>query len=90
MLTTSLALLAVLGPALSRASPVAIPEDQSALEKRQASIVAAAQNYFPDCNDDPSLSGPGNQAKGPSQYIDGSGVFVKTSCSTGIRNSHCW
>lgn len=88
MLTTSLGWLAVLAPALSGASPVAIPEDLPALEKRIGNVGSFA-NYFPDCTDDPSY------ATGASQYNDGDGVYVTSSCDNGLTTPavvrfHCW
>ena len=88
MLTTTLRWLVVLAPTLSRASPVAIPVDQPALEKRVGNVGSFA-NYFPDCTDDPSY------ATGTSQYTDGSGVYVTSSCDNGlttpaVNRFHCW
>ena len=88
MLTTSLGWLVVLAPALSRASPVAIPEDKPALEKRIGNVGSFA-NYFPDCSTDPSY------ATGTSQYTDGDGVYVTSSCDNGLTTPavvhfHCW
>ena len=88
MLTTSLGWLAVLAPALSGASPVAIPEDLPALEKRIGNVGSFA-NYFPDCTNDPSY------ATGASQYKDGDGVYVTSSCNNGLTTPavvrfHCW
>ena len=45
----------------------------------------ALSNYFPDCQNDPSY------AKSDSQYTDGSGSFVITSCDNGESSGkHCW
>ncbi len=88
MLTTSLGWLVVLAPALSGASPVAIPEDKPALEKRIGNVGSFA-NYFPGCSTDPS------DATGTSQYTDGDGVYVTSSCDNGLTTPavvrfHCW
>lgn len=88
MFATSLAALAVLAPALSRASPIATPGDLATLEKRIGNIGSFA-NYFPDCSEDPS------NAVGTSQYQDGSGVYVSSSCDNGlttlaVSRFHCW
>ena len=87
MLTISLGWLAVLAPALSGASPVAIPEDKPALEKR--GNLGSYGNYFPDCTEDPSY------ATGTSAYQDGEGVYVTSSCDNGLTTLavvrfHCW
>ena len=88
MFTMSLAWLAVLAPALSRASPIATPGDSARLEKRIGNV-GSFSNYFPDCATDPSY------ATGTSQYQDGSGVYVGTSCDNGltalaVNRFHCW
>ena len=88
MLTTSLAWLVVLAPALSRASPIATPGDLASLEKRIGNVGSFA-TYFPDCSEDPSY------AVGTSQYQDGSGVYVGSSCDNGlstpaVNRFHCW
>ncbi|KAM0802055.1 hypothetical protein BDR22DRAFT_971525 [Usnea florida] len=88
MLTTTLRWLLILAPALARASPVAFPAHQPALEKRVGNVGSFA-NYFPDCTDDPSY------ATGTSQYTDGSGVYVTSSCDNGlttpaVNRFHCW
>ncbi|CAF9930737.1 hypothetical protein IMSHALPRED_008265 [Imshaugia aleurites] len=88
MFTTSLAWLAVLAPTLSRASPIATPGDLATLEKRIGNVGSFA-SYFPDCSEDPSY------AVGASQYEDGSGVYVTSSCDNGLTTPavvrfHCW
>ena len=88
MFTTSLACLAVLAPLLSRASPIAIPEDLALLERDVGNLGSFA-NHFPDCSEDPS------NAAGPSQYKDGDGVSVSSSCDNGlttpaVNRFHCW
>ena len=87
MLAISLGWLAVLAPALSEASPVAIPEDKPALEKR--GNLGSYGNYFPDCTNDPSY------APGTSAFQDGEGVYVASSCDNGLTTPavvrfHCW
>lgn len=88
MITTPLGWLAVLAPALSRASPVAVSKDKPALEKRDGNVGSFA-SYFPDCSTDPSY------ASGTSQYKDGEGVYVTSSCDNGLTTLavvrfHCW
>lgn len=88
MFTTSLAYLAVLAPILSRASPIATPEDLAVLERGIGNVGRFA-NYFPDCSQDPS------NAVGTSQYKDGDGVYVASSCDNGlttlaVNRFHCW
>lgn len=89
MPSVSLIWLAALAPALSWASPIATPGDSASLEKRGVGNVGSFGNYFPECTDDPSY------ATGTSQYQDGDGVYVKSSCGNGlttpaVRRFNCW
>lgn len=85
---TTLVWLAALAPELSRASPIATLGDSAGLEKRIGNVGSFA-NYFPDCSNDPS------NAAGTSQYKDGDGVYVASSCDNGlttlaVSRFHCW
>ena len=88
MFTASLVWLAVLAPALSGASPIVAPGGLASLEKCIGNVGSFA-SYFPDCSQDPSY------AAGTSQYQDGSGVYVTSSCDNGLTTLavvrfHCW
>ena len=87
MLVTSLSLLVVLAPALPQASPFPPNIRIPGMEKR--GNIGRFANHFPDCSQDPSY------ATGPSQYQDGDGVYVKSSCDNGlttlaVNRFHCW
>ncbi len=88
MFTSSqLGWLAALVPALIRASPV--DSDIVDMNKRQDGNLGQYAAYFPDCSIDPSYS------TGKSQYTDGSGSYVTSSCDNGkttpaVVRFHCW
>ena len=91
MLTSHLAWLATLAPALIAASPIAAPVDAEVVDmvKRQTGNVGQYSQYFPDCSIDPSYS------TGTSQYKDGDGKYVTSSCDNGlttpaVNRFHCW
>ena len=90
MLTSSLGFLAVLAPVFSRASPIATPINPETdaellnLLKRDGNM-GSYGDYFPDCSPDPSYS------TGKSQYKDGEGHYVTSSCDNKMYNKwHCW
>jgi hypothetical protein len=92
MLTKHIGWLAALAPIVSQASPTpkAAPVDSEILDllKRDGNV-AQYTKYFPDCTADPSY------ATGTSQYADGTGKYVTSSCDNGlttlaVSRFHCW
>lgn len=85
-----LSYLAILAPSLVYASPLSFQEKSSPLITRNnGGNVGQYANYFPDCKIDPSYS------TGTSQYKDGDGVYVTSSCDNGLTTPavvrfHCW
>ena len=64
-------------------------DDLSLLPRDNGGNVGSYASFFPDCSMDPSYS------TGTSQYKDGDGVYVSSSCDNGmttlaVSRFHCW